>query len=65
MSAHEAGHALEFRPACEQCAAELPRSATNAMICPFECTFCSDCVEHVLGGVCPNCGGAFMSRPVG
>ncbi len=34
------------------------------MICSFECTFCGDCVEHVLGNVCPNCGGGFCPRPV-
>lgn len=34
------------------------------MICTFECTFCRDCVEGDLGGVCPNCGGNFEKRPV-
>ncbi len=34
------------------------------MICSFECTFCSDCVEKVLENVCPNCGGGFETRPV-
>lgn len=48
---------------CEQCAAPLPPDATNAMICTFECTFCADCVEQVLGNVCPNCGGGFCPRP--
>lgn len=33
------------------------------MICSYECTFCADCVEDVLEGVCPNCGGAFVPRP--
>jgi uncharacterized protein len=34
------------------------------MICSFECTFCSECVEGVLQNVCPNCGGGFAPRPV-
>ena len=34
------------------------------MICTYECTFCRDCVETVIGNVCPNCGGGFEKRPV-
>jgi len=34
------------------------------MICSFECTFCRDCVETRLGGVCPNCGGNLTPRPI-
>lgn len=56
--------ALELRPICEHCAVELPPDAPDAMICSFECTFCSECVEHVLGNVCPNCGGGFSPRPI-
>jgi len=55
---------LELRPICEQCASPLPPHATNAMICSFECTFCRDCVENVLGNVCSNCGGGFVPRPI-
>ena len=33
------------------------------MICTFECTFCSDCVNTILNNVCPNCGGGFTKRP--
>ncbi|MGH8445567.1 MAG: DUF1272 domain-containing protein [Solimonas sp.] len=55
---------LELRPVCEHCARALPPDATEARICSFECTFCSDCVEQVLGNVCPNCGGGFVPRPV-
>jgi len=54
---------LEMRPKCENCATDLPLTSTEAMICSFECTFCRDCVNDVLGGVCPNCGGAFSPRP--
>ena len=56
--------ALDLRPNCENCDVDLPASATNAMICSFECTFCSTCVEQVLHNVCPNCGGGFSPRPI-
>ena len=55
---------LELRPTCECCDRDLPPDAADAMICSFECTFCRDCVEATLGGVCPNCGGGFVPRPV-
>jgi hypothetical protein len=54
---------LELRPTCENCNKPLPPHATDAMICSFECTFCSDCVS-LLSNVCPNCGGGFMPRPI-
>jgi len=56
--------ALELRPNCEYCDKDLPPSATDAMICTFECTFCADCVEHEIYNVCPNCGGGFTPRPI-
>jgi hypothetical protein len=34
------------------------------MICTFECTFCRDCVDTVLAGICPNCGGNLERRPI-
>jgi len=55
---------LELRPNCECCDRDLPPSATNAMICSFECTFCADCVAGVLAGRCPNCGGDLVPRPI-
>ncbi len=55
---------LELRPNCECCDRDLPPESDVAMICTFECTFCRDCVENVLGLVCPNCGGGFVSRPI-
>jgi hypothetical protein len=55
---------LELRPTCEHCNKALPPDSTQAMICSFECTFCRSCVEGVLNDVCPNCGGAFSSRPI-
>jgi len=36
----------------------------EAFICSFECTFCRDCVDGELAGVCPNCGGELVRRPV-
>ena len=56
--------ALELRPNCEYCDRDLPPGDTDARICSYECTFCADCVETKLHNVCPNCGGAFVSRPI-
>ena len=55
---------LEIRPTCEHCNKDLPFNSTEAMICTFECTFCSNCVENLLKDVCPNCGGGFTQRPI-
>ena len=55
---------LELRPGCECCDRDLPPDSEDAMICTYECTFCSDCVEGVLKGRCPNCGGNFTRRPI-
>jgi hypothetical protein len=55
---------LELRPDCERCGRDLPPQSAEARICSFECTFCAECVEGPLGGVCPNCGGNFERRPV-
>ena len=55
---------LELRPNCQCCNKDLPPESTEAMICTFECTFCRDCAEHRLHGVCPTCGGGFMPRPI-
>lgn len=55
---------LELRPNCESCDKDLPPAAPDAMICTFECTFCRDCVEADLHGVCPNCAGGFSPRPI-
>jgi hypothetical protein len=55
---------LELRPCCECCAAELPPDSLDARICSFECTFCADCADLKLLGLCPNCGGELVRRPV-
>lgn len=54
---------LQLRPNCECCNKDLPPDTLEARICSFECTFCADCVDTVLGGKCPNCGGSFAPRP--
>ena len=42
-----------------------PPEAADALICTFECTFCTDCAANRLpGGRCPNCGGELVRRPV-
>ena len=55
---------LELRPNCECCDRDLPPDSPDAVICSYECTWCRDCAEQVLHGVCPNCGGGFAPRPV-
>lgn len=55
---------LALRPGCECCDRDLPPDSADARICTFECTFCAECVEGALKGVCPNCGGGFEARPV-
>lgn len=55
---------LKLRPSCECCNVDLPPAALNARICSFECTFCSGCADGALRGVCPNCGGELVRRPV-
>jgi hypothetical protein len=57
--------ALELRPNCECCDKDLPPDATDALICSFECTFCTSCAaERLPDGRCPNCGGELVRRPV-
>jgi uncharacterized protein len=55
--------ALEMRPNCERCAKALPPTSPEARICSYECTFCADCTDTTLNGVCPNCGGELVRRP--
>ena len=54
---------LEIRINCENCNKKLPNTSNEAMICTYECTFCTACVENILKNVCPNCGGGFEKRP--
>jgi uncharacterized protein len=55
---------LALRPNCECCDKDLPPESVEAMICSFECTFCTECATGVLQNVCPNCGGELVRRPV-
>ena len=55
---------LEMRPNCECCDKDLPPDSADAVICSFECTFCSSCASGILRNRCPNCGGNFERRPV-
>ncbi len=55
---------LELRPNCECCDKDLPPASAEAMICTYECTFCRSCVDEKFKGVCPNCGGNFVPRPI-
>ena len=55
---------LELRPVCENCCKTLQPNSLEAMICSFECTFCSKCADEILKNVCPNCGGGFTPRPI-
>ncbi|PLR20186.1 DUF1272 domain-containing protein [Caulobacter zeae] len=55
---------LELRPNCECCDRDLPPHSGEARICTFECTFCADCAETRFHGVCPNCEGDLVARPI-
>jgi uncharacterized protein len=56
---------LKLKPNCECCDKDLPPEAPDAVICSFECTFCAGCAATRLpGGLCPNCGGELVRRPV-
>ncbi|MBP2558025.1 hypothetical protein J2857_000776 [Neorhizobium galegae] len=55
---------LELRPNCECCDKDLAPESREAMICTFECTFCVTCTTDVLKGICPNCSGELVRRPV-
>jgi hypothetical protein len=55
---------LALRPNCECCDCDLPPASLAARICTYECTFCVDCADVRLKGVCPNCGGELVRRPV-
>lgn len=55
---------LDLRPGCERCDRDLPADQPGAMICSFECTFCTPCNDQTLKGTCPNCGGDLVPRPL-
>ncbi|WP_458761013.1 DUF1272 domain-containing protein [Afipia sp. TerB] len=55
---------LKLKPNCECCDRDLSPDSLEARICTFECTFCVACAEQVLKGVCPNCSGELVRRPI-
>ena len=55
---------LALRPDCERCGRDLPPDSGDARICSFECTYCAECVDGPLAGICPGCGGNFERRPI-
>jgi hypothetical protein len=55
---------LILKPSCECCDRDLPPESRDAWICSFECTFCTECATEKLGGLCPNCRGEFVRRPI-
>jgi uncharacterized protein len=55
---------LEMRPNCERCDCDLKPDQPGAFVCSFECTFCADCFDGDLDGLCPNCGGDLEPRPM-
>jgi uncharacterized protein len=55
---------LALRPGCECCNVDLAPDSKLARICSFECTFCQSCTEDKLKGICPNCGGELLRRPI-
>jgi DNA-binding winged helix-turn-helix (wHTH) protein len=52
---------LSMKGSCERCRAALSEESA-ALICSYECTFCSSCAE-CLHSACPNCGGELLKRP--
>jgi hypothetical protein len=55
---------LMLLPNCECCDRDLPPGSSEARICTYECTFCADCADSRFGGICPNCGGDLVRRPI-
>ncbi|KQS73697.1 DUF1272 domain-containing protein [Modestobacter sp. Leaf380] len=55
---------LELRPSCECCDRDLAPDSPDALICSFECTWCTACAAGFPDRACPNCGGELVRRPV-
>ena len=55
---------LKLKPNCECCDVDLPPNSHEARSCSFECTFCKDCTDNIFHGICPNCGGELLRRPI-
>jgi hypothetical protein len=54
---------LLLKPGCECCDIDLSPEATHARSCTFECTYCATCADQ-MSGVCKNCGGNVVERPI-
>ncbi len=52
---------LGMRPIRERRSANVEPD-TEAYICSYECTYCSNCAQ-VLNRRCPNCTGELARRP--
>ncbi len=55
---------LILKPNCECCDVDLLPDSQDARSCSFECTFCKGCADNIFHGVCPNCGGELLRRPI-
>ena len=55
---------LEIRLNCENCDRSLPPDSKEALVCSFECTWCTTCNDEILHNICPNCGGGLEKRPI-
>lgn len=53
--------ALDMKCVCEKCERHLDWQS-DASICSFECTYCTDCAEET-DWTCPKCGGELAPRP--
>jgi uncharacterized protein len=54
---------LEMKQNCENCGKLLPSESDEAVICSYECTYCTKCTAETLQSKCPNCGGNLEKRP--
>jgi len=54
---------MDLRPSWECCDVDLPPASRDARVCTYECTFCVKCADE-LGGICKNCGGDLVQRPI-
>lgn len=55
---------LLLKPNCECCDKDLPPETSDARMCTFECTFCAGCARDHFNGICPNCSGNLVLRPI-
>lgn len=51
-----------MKTVCEKCGKHLEPGSPEAMICSYECTFCTKCSGE-MNNICPNCNGELVRRP--